>query len=160
MTNLKPDIKLVEPVEVSHTTADEIATLIDDIGNMLPRVRARQRKIKALQNALQPYADKMKTLTALVSAIEGHEADDTFRRDGELFAAVIGKRCVVRTVSDPALAIQLLNKAEKGVAWRIISIPLSKLDAYLSPGEKARVIKVDRGERSVVIIKKPPHGAG
>jgi hypothetical protein len=157
---MKPDIKLLEPVEASHSTADEIATLIDDIGSMLPAVRARQKKIKTLQHQLQPYLDKMKTLTALVSAIEGHEADGTFQREGELFAAVIGKRCVVRTVTDPALAIKLLNQAEKDVAWRIISIPLGKLDAYLTPGEKARVIKVDRGERSVVIIMKPPHTAG
>src|ERR1019366_8468759 len=109
MTTMKPDIKLLEPVEASYTTADEIATLIDDIGNMLPAVRARQKRIKALQNALQPYADKMKALTALVSAIESHEADETFRREGELFTAMIGKRCVVRTVTDPALAITLLN---------------------------------------------------
>jgi hypothetical protein len=160
MTNMKPDIKLLEPVEASHTTADEIATLIDDIGSMLPAVRARQKKIKALQNQLQPYADKMKTLTALVSAIEGHEADETFRRDGELFAAMIGKRCVVRTVTDPALAIKLLNKAEKGVAWRVITVALGKLDTYLTLEQRAQVITVDRGERPVVIVKKPCQEAG
>jgi hypothetical protein len=36
-------------------------------------------------------------------------------------------------------------------------VPLGKLDAYLTPGEKAQVIRVDRGERSVMIVKKPPH---
>jgi hypothetical protein len=34
----------------------------------------------------------MKTLTALVSAIEGHEADETFRREGELFTVMIVKK--------------------------------------------------------------------
>ena len=106
------DIKLQEPVEVSHATADEIATLIDAIGDMLPVVRARQKRIKVLQNALQPYADKMKALTALVNAIEGHGADETFAQEGVLFTVVVGKRCVVRTVADPALAIALLNKAQ------------------------------------------------
>jgi hypothetical protein len=157
MTTMKPDIKLLEPVEASHTPEGEIATLIDEIGAMLPGAQARQKKIKALHQELLLYAEKMKALAVRVSAIAGHEADETFRHEGEVFAATIGKRCVVRTVIDPALAIKLLNKAEKGVAWRIISVPLGKLDAYLTPGEKAQVIRVDRGERSVMIVKKPPH---
>jgi hypothetical protein len=151
----KPTPKLPAPAPVGGTTADEIAALIDAIGAMLPAVEARQTTIKALLKELQPYAEKMKALTALVSAIEGRGADETFHYEGTQFNALVGKRCVVRAVTDPALAIKLLNRAEKGVAWKLISVPLGKLDAFLTPKERARVIKVDRGERSVVIVKKP-----
>ena len=151
----KPQVKLQEPVEASAGNVDEIAALIDDIGSMLSTVEAKQKMIKALQAELQPYTEKMKALTALVSAIGEHGADDTFQDEGTQFRALVGKRCIARRVTDPALAIKLLNKAEKGVAWKIVSVPLGKLDAYLTPEEKAQVITLDRGERSVVVAKKP-----
>ena len=152
MTSMKPDIKMLEPVEASHTTTDEIATLIDDIGSMLPAVRARQKRIKALQDALQPYSDKMKVLTALLNAIDGPSPDHTFRYQGTQVIAMVGKRGVVRRVTNPGLAIKLLNRAEKGIAWQVISVPL---DAYLTPEQRAQVITVDRGDRPVTIAEKP-----
>lgn len=141
------------------STTTEIAALIDEIGAMLPEIEARQKVIKALQKELQPYAEKMKTLEAMVSAIEGYGADETFEQTGAVFAAMVGKRHVVRTVFDPQLAIKMLNKVEKGIAWKVISVPLGKLDAYLTPMQKEQVITVSRGERSVVIVKKPAQQA-
>jgi hypothetical protein len=132
----------------------EIAALIDEIGAMLPEAEAKQKMIKALQKQLQPYADKMKALTALVSALEGHGPNETFEVPGVLFTAAVGKRYVIRTVTNPRLAIKLLNKAEKEIAWKVITVPLGKLDTYLTPGQKTQVIKVDRGERPIVIVKK------
>jgi hypothetical protein len=64
------------------------------------------------------------------------------------------RRCIVRTVVNPARAVKLLNKAEKGAAWKVITVPLGKLDQYLTPAEKAQVLKIDRGDRFVSISKK------
>ena len=94
----------------------------------------------------------------MVSALEGHGPDETFEVKGELFTAAVGKRYMVRTVINPQLAIKLLNKVNKGIAWKVITVPLGKLDAFLTPDQKAQVIKVDRGERSIVIGKKPLQG--
>ena len=142
------------------TAWDEISALIDDIGTMLPAVEAKQKMIKALQGELQPYVDQMRALTALLNAIEGPEADDTFQYQGTQFIAMVGKRGVVRRVTNPALAIKLLNKVEKGIAWQVISVPLGKLNAYLTPEQRAQVIAVDRGDRPVTIAEKPSHTAG
>ena len=64
---------------------------------------------------------------------------------------------MVRTVINPQLAIKLLNKAKKEIGWKLITVPLGKLAAFLTPDQKAQVIKVDRGERPIVIGKKPSH---
>ena len=152
---LKKSIAQVQdPAGPSATPANQIATLIDEIGAMLPSVQATQKQIKALQNRLQPYAEKMKALVALISGMDDHAADETFKLDGTTFTADIGKRCIVRTVTNPALAVKLLNKVEKGVGWGVVTVPLGKLDLYLSPAEKSRVLTVARGDRSVTIAKK------
>ncbi len=149
------DIGLVQDaVGLGATPANHIAKLIDEIGAMLPAVEFKQTQIRALAKELAPYAEKMKALVALVSGIEGHAADETFKLQGAAFAAVIGKRCTVRTVTDPKLAVKLLNKVDKGLAWAIITVPLGKVDQYLRPTEKLQVLTVDRGDRPVTIIKK------
>jgi hypothetical protein len=141
-------------VDAGGTTAHDIAALIDEIGGMLPIAETKQQMIKALQKDLLPYTEKMRTLTTLLSEIEGRDPDETFQCDGTVFTAMVGKRYVVRTVVNSKLAIKLLNRCGKGVGWNVITVPLGKLDTYLDPEEKAHVIKVDRGERSVAIIKK------
>ena len=114
--------------------------------------------IKSLQKELQALCREDEGAYRLVSALEGHGPDETFELKGELFTAAVGKRYMVRTVINPQLAIKLLNKANKGIAWKVITVPLGKLDAFLTPEQKAQVIKVDRGERPVVIGKKPLQG--
>jgi hypothetical protein len=137
--------------EVGSTTANAVAMLIDEIGAMLPDVEAKQQKIKMLQKDLLSYGEKMRALVSLISAIDGYAADETFALEGVVFAAEVGKRCLMRTVSDPHLAIKLLNKAEKGIAWKIITVPLGKIDLFLNPSEKDRILKIDRGERPLTI---------
>jgi hypothetical protein len=143
-----------EPIEVGSKKAHEIAALIDDIGAMLPEVESKQKMIKAYQKELQAYTEKMKALMALVSAIASYGPDETFELHGDAFTAAVGKRYVVRMVTNPQLAIKLLNKAKKGIAWQVVTVPLGKLDAYLTPEDKAQVIKVDRGERPLVVVNK------
>jgi hypothetical protein len=155
LKSLKCKTPTVSPV--IQIISDKTATLIDEIGAMLPVVEAKQRMIKALQAEQQPYTDRMKALTVLLSAIEGPGPDETFRYQGSQFIALAGKRCIVRRVSNPALAIELLNEAQEGIAWQVISVPLGKLDAYLTPEQRAQVITVDRGDRPVTIAKKPGH---
>jgi hypothetical protein len=60
----------------------------------------------------------MKALTILVSAIEERDPDEIFDQEGALFVATVGRKVTVRTVSDPELAIKLLNKAEKASRGR------------------------------------------
>ena len=157
MTMALKQIKYTMPLVSSSPTlmSDTLADLIDDIGAMLPAVEAKQKMIKALQGELQPYADKMKVLTALLNAIDGPSPDHTFRYQGTQFIAMVGKGGVVRRVTNPALAIKLPNRVEKGIAWQVITVPLGKLDAYLTPEERSQVVTVDRGERTVLIVKKP-----
>jgi predicted PilT family ATPase len=103
---------------VNRKTTKEIAALIDEIGAMQPEVEAKQKMIKNLQNELVPYTDNMKALTILVSAIEERDPDEIFDQEGALFVATVGRKVTVRTVSDPELAIKLLNKAEKASRGR------------------------------------------
>ena len=150
----KKPVTQVQDLTRPSALAKEIATLIDEIGAMLPSVEATQKQIKTLQNQLQPYADRMKALVTLISGLEDHAADETFKLEGAAFIADVGKRCVVRTVINPALAVKLMNKVEKGVGWGVVTVPLGKLDLHLSPAEKNRVLTVARGDRSVTIAKK------
>jgi hypothetical protein len=148
------------PAEAGCKSTKQIAALIDEVGAMQIEAEAKRERVKELQRELAPYIEKMRALTVLVSAIEGHDPDEIFDQEGALFVATVGRKVTVRTVSDPELAIKLLNKAEKGVAWKVISVPLGKLDAYLTPHGKAQVIRVDRGDRSVVIVKEAAQKAG
>lgn len=67
----KPVAKLQVAITDVGKTPNKIAVLIDELGTMLPKVAKTQSRIKALQKQLVPYAEKMKALTALVSALEG-----------------------------------------------------------------------------------------
>jgi len=154
LTSIESSTGLNKPIEVGSKKADEITKLIDEIGAMLPEVEAKQKIIKAYQKELQPSTEKMRALTALVSALEGRGPDETFELHGDLFTAAVGKRYIVRTVANPQLAIKLLNKAGKGIGWSLITVPLGKLDVFLTPDQKAEVIKIDRGERPITIVKK------
>jgi hypothetical protein len=144
----------VQQVEEVSTTPDDVAALIDELGEMLPETQKTLAKMKELEKSLAPYKEKLKSLIALVTAAEGRDPDETFEQAGEKFVAAVGKQVNVRTVTDAQLAVKLLNKAEKGIGWKLISVPLGKLDQYLTPEERTQVLKVDRGERSVTITKK------
>jgi hypothetical protein len=133
---------------------DPISALIDEIGAMLPAATARHKRIKELQAEQQPYTEKMKALTALLSALPGAAPDQPLSYEGKHFVASAGKRCMVRRVANPQLAIQLLNKVRKGVAWEVVYIPLGKLDAFLNPEQRAQVIDVEYGDRTVTITER------
>ena len=144
----------VAVVETAAGTSNEVAALIDKIGLMQPDVDKIAARIKVETAKLAPYKLALKQLTDLVTAIEGHEPEDTFTQEGEAFEAKVGKQTKVRLVMDVKQAIALLNKAKKGVAYEVVSVPLGKIDQYLTPDEKDTVLKDVWGERSVTISKK------
>jgi hypothetical protein len=144
----------VAAVEAAAGTSNEVAALIDKIGLMQPEVDKIAARIKVETAKLVPYKLALKQLTELVTAIEGHEPEDTFTQEGEAFEAKVGKQTKVRLVMDVKQAIALLNKAKKDVAYEVVSVPLGKIDQYLTPDEATKVLKVVWGERSVAISKR------
>jgi hypothetical protein len=149
----KPPVEQA-PIEIATGTSNEVAALIDKIGGMLPEVEKVAKLIKAEAKKLEPYKHAMQELTALVTAVEGRSHDEEFAQVGAIFEAKVGKRTKVRSVIDVQKAIVLLNKAKKGVAYEVVTVPLGKIDAYLTPDEAQQVLKTDWGDRSVTITKK------
>lgn len=131
---------------------DDIVALIDKLALMQRDYDQSVARIKAEAAKLQPYKETMKALMALVTDYEGKEPGAGFELDGTLGTAKMSKRYKVRTVAQPEAAVKLLNKVKKGLGWELISIPLGKLDAYLTPAECAEVIASKDGERTVEIV--------
>jgi hypothetical protein len=144
----------VAVVETAAVTSNEVAALIDKIGLMQPDVDKIAARIKVETAKLAPYKLALKQLTELVTAIEGHEPEDTFTQEGEVFEAKVGKQTKVRLVMDVKQAIALLNKAKKDIGYELVTVPLGKIDQYLTPEEAEQVIKTSWGDRSVKISKR------
>ena len=134
----------------------DIAALIDEIGALLPAAEKVQKQIRLLQASLKPVQEKLKELTRLVTADQHHAPDQTFTVVGGEFQAVVGKRARVRAVTDVKRAIDLLNAAKTDLAYEVVTVPLGKLDSYLTPEQAAEVLEVSWGDRSVTVMKKVP----
>lgn len=159
MAILSKQIKIVGQSQVAATgggTACDIAALIDEIGALLPAAEKAQKQIRMLQASLKPVQEKLCALTRLVTADEHHAPDQTLSVAGADFQANIGKRARVRSVRDVKRAIRLLNAVKKGLAYESASVPLGKLDSYLTPEQAAEVLEVSWGDRSVTVTKKVP----
>ena len=134
----------------------DIAALIDEIGALLPAAEKAQKQIRILQASLKPMQERFKELTRLVTAGQHRAPDQTFSVEGKEFQANIGKRSRVRVVRDVKRAIELLNAVKTNLAYEVASVPLGKLDSYLTPEQAAEVLEVSWGDRSVTVMKKVP----
>ena len=134
----------------------DIVALIGEIGALLPAAEKAQKQIRMLQASLKPVQEKLKELTRLVTADQHHAPDQTFTVVGLEFQAVVGKRARVRAVTDVKRAIELLNAAKMDLAYEVLTVPLGKLDSYLTPEQAAKVLEVSWGDRSVTVMKKVP----
>ncbi len=134
----------------------DIVALIDEIGALLPAAEKAQKQIRMLQASLKPVQERFKELTRLVTADQHHAPDQTFTVVGLEFQAVVGKRARVRAVTDVKRAIELLNAAKMDLAYEVVTVPLGKLDSYLTPEQAAEVLEVCWGDRSVTVMKKVP----
>ncbi len=144
----------VAAVEAAAGTSNEVAALIDKIGLMQPEVDKIAARIKVETAKLAPYKLALKQLTELVTAIEGREHDEEFAQIGNEYQAWIGKQTRIRDVVNVKQAIALLNKAKNDVAYELVTVPLGKIDQYLTPEEAEQVIKTTWGDRSVKISKR------
>ena len=134
----------------------DVAALIDEIGALLPAAEKAQKQIRMLQASLKPVQERFKELTRLMTADQHHAPDQTFTVMGKEFQAVLGKRARVRAVTDVKRAIELLNAAKTDLAYEVVTVPLGKLDSYLTPEQAAEVLEVSWGDRSVTVMKKVP----
>ena len=109
-----------------------IAALVDEIGALLPAAECAQKKIKILQASLNPVREKTKTLATLVTADPHHAPNEIFTVEGQQFRATVGKRTKLRAVKDVKRAIELLNATKEDLAYAVVTVPLGKLDSYLT----------------------------
>ena len=159
MATVLKKIEIVGQSQVAATgggTACDIAALIHEIGALLPAAEKAQKQIRMLQAGLKPMQEKLRTLTRLVTADDRHAPDQAFTVVGGEFQAAVGKRIRVRTVRDVKRAIRLLNGVKKGLAYEVVTVPLGKLDGFLTPEQAAEVLESGWGDRSVTVMKKVP----
>ena len=135
-------------------TRYDIATLVDEIGSLLPAAEKAQKRLKMLQASLNPVREKIKTLTTLVTADPHHAPHETFTVEGQQFRATVGKRTKLRAVRNIKRAIELLNATKEDLAYEVVTVPLRKLDSYLTPEQASEVLELGWGDRSVSIMRK------
>jgi hypothetical protein len=109
-------------------------------------------QIKVLQAQLQPYADRLKALSKLVSqdaAAAGIGPDQAFTAATSKFMLKVGKAGSVRTVINMPLVMTFLGP---DLFFAKCTIALATLDQHLSHEQKQQVLKIERVRRKVAIL--------
>jgi hypothetical protein len=132
----------------------EIVQLIEEVGLLQDDAEATTKRIKELQAHVKPYAEKVKQLAALVSkyaAESGFDPDVEFAETTDDFILQVGKAGTLRTVVDAERAMKRMGKK---LFFEKCTIGLGILDAYLAPAEKEGILKVERCERSIRVLRR------
>lgn len=122
---------------------DAITKLIEEMG-------ALERKVKDFK----PTADR---LAAVKKALQEHydstlSADQAFEQESEHFLLEVSAKGNQRTVTSAAKVCALLGD-EKFLA--VATVPLKAIDDYMTPEEKAEVLKEERtGSRTLKLKPK------
>ena len=132
----------------------DIVELIEEVGQLQDDAEATTKRIKALQAHVKPYAEKVKQLAALVSkyaAESGFDPDLEFTETTDDFILQVGKAGTLRTVIDAERAMKRMGKK---LFFEKCTIGLGVLDAYLTPAEKQGILKVERCERGIRVLRR------
>ena len=142
---------LLLPVEAPEGTPNEIADLIERVGAAQPEVAKIGVKMRALQKEMEPYRADLKELTALICGVEGYGDDDEFTMESPGFDAKIGKKGSSRSVHDIRGVLKAMGEEQ---FFKVVTVTMRDVDAYMTAPEKAKVLTVTRGERTVVVSAK------
>jgi hypothetical protein len=132
----------------------DIVELIQEVGLLQDDAETTIKRIKALQAHVKPYAEKVKQLAALMSkyaAESGFSPDLEFTETTDDFILQVGKAGTLRTVIDAERAMKRMCKK---LFFEKCTIGLGVLDAFLTPAEKEGILKIERCERSIRVLRR------
>jgi hypothetical protein len=155
MALLKLKKAVTEEVPVLNTTPVDIAEQIDKVAVLHDQAQKDLARIKELEARVKPYKDELKKLSSLITAHADAEKIDRsveVTHFGETAGAKAGKKVMTRSVKSQEQAMKLLTKQ---VYFAKASVPLTVIDQYLTPDQKAELIDINYGDRTVTIIPKP-----
>jgi len=124
-TIVKAKKKTVEAEAIDVLSSDIRAALVDELGALkvkLDKMRPVTQRVMEIEKTLRGYADEV--LAADVGTLV----------IGSKYEVSIGKKSMVRRVTDKKKALNLLGQE---VALEKMTLPLKALDDYLTPEERA-----------------------
>lgn len=137
--------------DVTVPILSDFATLIDELGAMQAEQEKLSKKIKELTAQQKPYMEKLKKLKEMMREVDEHDDDEEFVELGETYQAEFGKKGSSRSIKDIRKVKELMGEP---TFFKVCSVALKDIDAYLNPEEKEQVLITERGLRGVTIIKR------
>jgi hypothetical protein len=144
----KPDL-VVETAE--QPMLSELAGLIDKVGLLTVQAAPHYAKIATIAELLKPLDEAKKLLQDAVNALG--EDDDLIKELGTAYRVEAGARGSQRKITDMASVKKLMGSV---LFMKVATVTLGKIDDYLTPEERATVIKTERTGRSMKVIRRAP----
>jgi hypothetical protein len=131
-------------------TVSPLATMIDDVGKDVGSALKIVAQIKALQEKLKPFDNKLKALTDMVNEVDDHADDAEYTERGERFQVIVGKKTVSREIVDLK---GIRKKLGDDVFFDIASINLRDIDKYITEAEQTKfnLVKKVAGKRKIEV---------
>jgi hypothetical protein len=139
-------------VQFEGDVLSDYAELIDDLGRHQKQFEDRKEQVRQLTEQMVDHKDKLVRLQQMVDEYDvEHGDDDSWYEDGAEYRAELGKKGTARSINSMAKLKRLLGA---DTFMKLVTVALKDVDAYLNPQEKAEVLDVTRGLRSVKITKR------
>ncbi len=136
-----------EPIEL----LSELAAEIDLFGQLAEEAQPILAEITALQLKLKPMADAKKALEAKIDALDVDDDCEGHVEKGAIFEATVGKRGKSREIKDLAKVKKLIGVE---LFMKLATVKLGDIDNYLTPPQKAEVLKESRTAHSVKVGRR------
>ncbi len=135
---------------VPDFTLSEFADLIDEVGALQEDAEKIQARIKKEQEKLKPYNDAMKRLKDRIAEIEDKD-DEELEELGSRYVVEAGKRGTSREITDMGKVKKLLGGE---LFMQLATVTLKNIDDYMTPPQKAQVLKENRTTRTIKVLKR------
>jgi hypothetical protein len=146
--------KIKEATQTQPTGLSDFAEQIDQLGAITAQADATAKKIRELTNDLNVYKQAVKDLAEQVTkAYDEAQADPDSKGEelGAEFALEVGPKGNSRVIKDVKL---VLKEMGPDTFFKVASVALKDIDAYLTPEQINKVLKNVRTNRGIKIIRR------
>jgi hypothetical protein len=129
---------------------DDFLNQVNTVGTLYEAAEVAKAQIKKLELVVEAYKTAADDLQiAIKDRCANPDKEDVIGTN--LYDLYIGKQSVSRTVIN---GLPLKNALGADLFMKLATVSLGDIDKYLSPGEGAKIIKVNRGSRKLKFVKR------
>jgi hypothetical protein len=143
--------KPVDKTEEQKELLSAFAGTIDEVGKLQEEAAPVLSQIKALQAKLAPLAVAFAKLQALADALAIGDDPEYHAEIGANFIAEVGAKGKSRSIKDKIKLVELMGEE---MFLQLATVKLGDIDKYLTQPQRDEVLKTERTQRSVKVIRR------